>query len=44
MACNKIHRYDPLFNSLPFDQGGAGRHKCAGCAYDRGYQDGLNRQ
>ncbi len=27
---------------LPIDQGGWGRHKCAACAYEKGYQDGLN--
>ena len=30
--------------SLPFDQGGIGRHKCAACAYEQGYQDGLNHK
>lgn len=41
MACTKDHRYNDIFNNLPDDQGGSGRHRCAGCAYDRGYQDGL---
>jgi len=41
MACTKEHRYNDIFNNLPDDQGGSGRHRCAGCAYDRGYQDGL---
>lgn len=41
MACTKKHRYNDIFNNLPDDQGGSGRHRCAGCAYDRGYQDGL---
>lgn len=27
--------------SLPVDQGGIGRHKCAACAYEKGYQDGF---
>ena len=44
MACEKQHRYDPQYNNLPVDQGGAGRHRCAGCAYERGYEDGLNRK
>ena len=44
MTCEDSHRYDPKFNSLPEDQGGAGRHRCAGCAYERGYAAGLNRQ
>lgn len=33
-----------LFNNLPHDQGGSGRHKCVGCAYDLGYDDGLRRE
>lgn len=44
MICNKDHRYDPAFESLPDDQGGIGRHKCAGCAYEEGYLDGYNRK
>lgn len=44
MICTKKHRYDPQYNNLPVDQGGAGRHRCAGCAYDKGYEDGLNRR
>lgn len=44
MACKKEHRYDLQFNNLPDDQGGAGRHRCAGCAYDKGYEDGLCRK
>lgn len=42
--CNKDHRYWPTFESLPHDQGGAGRHKCAGCAYENGFQDGFIRK
>lgn len=44
MACIKQHRYDEKFETLPIDQGGAGRHRCAGCAYDMGRKDGLVRQ
>ena len=44
MTCNKNHRYDSRFNNLPVDQGGTGRHHCAGCAYDRGYKNGLERK
>jgi hypothetical protein len=44
MTCQNNHRYNPLFDSLPDDQGGSGRHHCAGCAYDRGFQDGLLRK
>lgn len=36
MACEKQYRYDPQYNNLPVDQGGAGRHRCAGCAYESG--------
>lgn len=42
MICNEAHREAEIFESLPEDQGGAGRHKCAGCAYERGFCDGLN--
>lgn len=44
MVCEKKHRYDTRFENLPEDQGGAGRHRCAGCAYEKGYEDGLNRK
>lgn len=43
MECQNEHRHNPIFQDLPHDQGGFGRHKCAGCAYERGLQDGLNR-
>jgi hypothetical protein len=42
--CDKDYRHDNKFNALPHDQGGASRHRCAGCAYDAGYQAGLQRQ
>lgn len=42
--CNKNHRHDPKFDALPEDQGGAGRHRCAACAYEKGYEDGLHRK
>ncbi|HDN0682443.1 TPA: hypothetical protein RXG61_004018 [Escherichia coli] len=42
-TCNKDHRSDPYFARLPVDQGDFGRHKCAGCAYEAGYQRGINR-
>lgn len=42
--CNKEHRYWDGFKNLPIDQGGFGRHKCAGCAYESGYKAGLNRE
>lgn len=41
--CTKTHRYNNLFRNLPDDQGGAGRHHCAGCAYENGYADGCIR-
>lgn len=44
MYCSKKHRYDKLFLDLPHDQGGKGRHRCCGCAYDAGYAAGLIRQ
>lgn len=43
-TCNKEHRYDEKYDMLPLDQGGEGRHKCAGCAYDAGYKAGLARE
>ena len=41
--CTNDHRYWGTFASLPLDQGGAGRHRCAGCAYEKGFADGLTR-
>jgi len=41
--CSSNHRYSPIFTQLPDDQGGAGRHKCSGCAYEQGYKAGLSR-
>ena len=40
--CNKEHRYSITFSNLPLDQGGQGRHKCVGCAYELGFQAGRN--
>ncbi|NLR37327.1 hypothetical protein HG695_21255 [Aeromonas hydrophila] len=43
--CEKDHRYDSYFSSLPEDQSKFnGRHKCAGCAYDEGRRMGLARE
>lgn len=39
-VCKSSHRYDQIFASLPKDQGGEGRHKCCGCAYDLGFEHG----
>lgn len=41
-TCSNEHRHDQVFSNLPLDQGGKGRHKCAGCAYEKGYNDGRN--
>ena len=43
MICNNNHRYDLLFGDLPLNQGGNGRHKCAGCAYEQGFLAGLRK-
>ena len=44
MLCNKDHSsIQKIMQELPDDQGGIGRHKCAACAYEQGYQDGRNR-
>ena len=40
--CNKEHRFSDTFSALPQDQGGQGRHKCAGCAYELGFNAGRN--
>lgn len=43
MACKKNHSdLETIMLSLPTDQGGVGRHKCAACAYEAGYQAGYN--
>ena len=42
--CNSDHRYWDRFETLPDDQGGHGRHKCAGCAYESGRTAGQTRE
>ena len=42
--CKKAHRYSKDLEDLPEDQGGHGRHRCAGCAYERGLADGRQRK
>lgn len=42
--CEDEHRYREMFAGLPHDQGRAGRHACAGCAYELGFGDGLARR
>ncbi len=45
MACKKNHSdIQDIMKVMPDDQGGDGRHKCAACAYEKGYQDGLHRK
>jgi hypothetical protein len=45
MACNKNHNnIDIIVQDLPIGQEGAGRHKCASCAYEIGYQHGLQKE
>lgn len=42
MACSKNHSgVQTIMNALPTDQGGKGRHKCAACAYELGYNAGI---
>ena len=42
MACKKDHSaIQNIMSTLPVDQGGKGRHKCAACAYEQGYRDGM---
>lgn len=41
--CQLDHRYEERFNDLPHDQGGAGRHRCCGCAYASGFGQGVAR-
>ena len=43
MSCKKNHsNLETIMSALPTDQGGVGRHKCAACAYEAGYQAGYN--
>ena len=45
MACKKDHsEIQDVMEKLPVDQGGWGRHKCAACAYEQGYHDGLSHR
>ena len=45
MICKKDHsEIQDIMGKLPVDQGGWGRHKCAACAYKRGYDDGLKHR
>ena len=40
--CTKNHHHWSLLDSLPHDKNGAGKNKCAGCAYEKGFQAGKN--
>jgi hypothetical protein len=42
--CQLDHRHWTTFEALPLDQRGAGRYRCAGCAYQHGFEDGLARK
>ncbi|MDL2262862.1 hypothetical protein LJC11_05115 [Bacteroidales bacterium OttesenSCG-928-I21] len=45
MACKKDHiQTDQIVKDLPIGQEGIGRHKCASCAYEIGYQHGLKKE
>lgn len=45
MACKKDHsKTDQIVKDLPIGQEGAGRHKCASCAYEIGYEHGLQKR
>jgi hypothetical protein len=43
-TCNKQHKYAAIFAGLSDSPGDIGRHKCAGCAYELGFEAGLNNQ
>ena len=40
MSCQSDHRFNPDLQKLQDSQAGDGSHKCAGCAYERGFWDG----
>lgn len=42
--CQNEHRQFEGFAELPKDQGGHGRHRCAGCAFERGRELGRRRE
>ena len=42
MICKKEHSdIQTLLATLPNSQGGPGRHKCAACAFEEGFDDGM---
>ena len=40
--CKLSHRYSAMFRTLKDSQGADGRHKCAACAFEKGFHDGIN--
>jgi len=45
MNCEINHKNrTEILEELPKHQLGPGRHKCAGCAYEKGLEDGRNRK
>ena len=45
MSCKKEHaETDNIVTHLPIGQEGTGRHKCASCAYEIGYEHGRNKE
>lgn len=41
MICKRDHRANTMFDVLPESQAYSdGRHKCAACAYEQGYEHG----
>ena len=38
--CKETHRNSKMFVNFPIDQGKTGRHKCPGCAYEKGKEAG----
>ena len=44
MLCDRGHRFWSILENLPESQAGPGRHKCAGCAYELGYNDAQTRR
>ncbi len=44
MNCNEEHKEtDLIIKNLSICQSGIGRHKCASCAYDKGFQNGRDK-
>lgn len=45
MNCKKDHSdLADIMRTIPEGQLGPGRHKCAGCAYEKGVEDGMARK